>query len=294
MLQLTTGVRAEEVRQAAKHVLFVEGSGEHALDVTVLSNLFADTSLTIKALGASFSVKSAAQALHPHHPSYYFLIDRDHTPNAIVDKYWADFPDPAKHNLLMWRKRELESYFLDANYITESKFCVKSVDQVQECLIESASQRIFMDAANAVVVEIRDQLKARWIETFISPTQLSSADTARKALVDRSEFSKKAKDVAECMSIQALEECFDKKLSHFLGDESSPLCGHGTWEALMSAKPLFNSIVNKCFKVQDASGNQIQGDKASHQIAKQLLKPSLTSLPSDFRQLHEIISKRMI
>ena len=69
--------RPEEVLSGGQHVLYVEGKDNNALDIKVLSELL-DPPLQIKALGPSFSVKSVAQALYPYHPTYYFLIDRDH------------------------------------------------------------------------------------------------------------------------------------------------------------------------------------------------------------------------
>ena len=72
MLGVRTGIRPESVRFQAGHVLFVEGKDENALDPKVLSELF-DHHLRIEPLGPAFSVKSVAEALHPHHPTYYFL-----------------------------------------------------------------------------------------------------------------------------------------------------------------------------------------------------------------------------
>ena len=77
MLSVRTGIRPEEVRHQAQHVLFVEGNDANALDPTVLKELF-DSRIRIEPLGASLSVKSVAEALYPHHPTYYFLIDRDY------------------------------------------------------------------------------------------------------------------------------------------------------------------------------------------------------------------------
>ncbi len=42
-------------------------------------------------MGACDNVRSTAQALVREHPSYYFIIDRDDYPAAMVEKYWANF-----------------------------------------------------------------------------------------------------------------------------------------------------------------------------------------------------------
>lgn len=126
MVSIKTNIRPEEVRHKSQHVLFVEGSDIDSVDPTVLSELF-NNILTVKPLGASFHIKSAAEALYTHHPTYYFLIDRDHHDEKIVDEYWSTFPDPEKCNLLIWRRREIENYFLDPEYLGRSEYC--RVDQ---------------------------------------------------------------------------------------------------------------------------------------------------------------------
>ena len=113
MIGVRAGVGADAVRFDARHVLFVEGGGAEAIDPTVLRALLGSL-LRIEPLGASFSVTSAAEALHPFHPDYYFLIDRDHHDDDFVERSWANFPDAGSQNLLVWRKREIENYFLDS------------------------------------------------------------------------------------------------------------------------------------------------------------------------------------
>ena len=82
MLGVRTGIRPESVRFQAGHVLFVEGKDENALDPKVLSELF-DHHLRIEPLGPAFSVKSVAEALHPHHPTYIGLTHAELKKGAI-------------------------------------------------------------------------------------------------------------------------------------------------------------------------------------------------------------------
>lgn len=76
-MRVNTGIRSEEVRLQGQHVLFVEGSDGESVDPKVLNELFSN-GIRIEPLGPSFSVRSVAEALQPYHPTYYFLIDRDH------------------------------------------------------------------------------------------------------------------------------------------------------------------------------------------------------------------------
>ena len=112
MIRVKSPVGPDEVRFDAGHVLFVEGRGDDAIDPTVLRVLLGDQ-LRIEPLGASFSVTSVAEALHQFHPNYYFLVDRDHHDYDFVEQCWSNFPEAGKRNLLVWRQREIENYFLD-------------------------------------------------------------------------------------------------------------------------------------------------------------------------------------
>ena len=102
MISVKKSIRSEEIRFRGEHILFVEGKDKNAVDPKVLSQLF-DNKIRVEPLGASFSVKSVSEALYLHHPSYYFLIDRDHQDDDFVQKCWKNFPAPETHNLLIWR-----------------------------------------------------------------------------------------------------------------------------------------------------------------------------------------------
>ncbi len=89
-MEVRTGVSPEAVNQAATHTLFVEGSGSDAIDPRALMRLLRGSDIAVRALGPSFHIKSAAQALHPHHPNYYFVVDRDHHDDTAVDTAWGE------------------------------------------------------------------------------------------------------------------------------------------------------------------------------------------------------------
>ena len=149
MLQIRTGVRPEEVRAGGEHVLFVEGSEDGSLDQAVLRVLLSRL-LRIETMGPSYSVKSAAQALSRHHPRYYFLIDRDHYDDGFVERCWRNFPDPDTDNLIVWRRREIENYFLDPLFLVESAYCHANENELMTTLIQAAQERLFLDVANYV------------------------------------------------------------------------------------------------------------------------------------------------
>jgi hypothetical protein len=58
-----------------------------------------------------------AHALYQYHHDYYFLIDRDHHNDEEIEQYWEKFPDESTDNPLIWRRREIENYFLIPEYL---------------------------------------------------------------------------------------------------------------------------------------------------------------------------------
>lgn len=99
MVDVRENPPAEAIRQSAQHVLFVEGQ-PGSIDQEAMQTFLGDL-VDIQPLGPAFHVGNAAQALHLFHPTYYFLIDRDHHSDADVQRSWDRFPDPATHNLLI-------------------------------------------------------------------------------------------------------------------------------------------------------------------------------------------------
>lgn len=112
-MKARTGGDASSVLQSAQHRVFVEGSNDEEIDPVVIRELLRANGLAqldVKPMGHCDNVRSAAQALIRHHPTYYFLIDRDDQDQPTVDRSWSDFPNPETHNIIIWRKRELENY----------------------------------------------------------------------------------------------------------------------------------------------------------------------------------------
>jgi hypothetical protein len=157
-MKVIKDARPEEVKQSARHILFVEGSGKTPIDPIILNTLLKD-SITVRPLGPSYHVKSVAEALYKEHPFYYFLIDRDHNSDTTVNKFWSNFPDPDQNNLLIWKRREIENYFLIPDYLMKSKYISVTKNQLESCLVDTCQKFIFFDIANQVITEIRETLK---------------------------------------------------------------------------------------------------------------------------------------
>lgn len=283
-----------EVEKKEQYKLYVEGNKEEDFDPSVLSALLQKIDVKVEPLGPSFEVQAVARAMLIGHEHYFFLIDRDHYDDKVVEKSWKNFPDPAASNLLIWRKRELENYFLDPEYLKKSQDMSCSEDKLRSLILDEAGKRIFFDAANLVIVKIREDIKIKWIECFEKPgNDFNDAKKALKKLLGRSEFPEKMKSVSKALDQKYIEKLFGEILEIFLDGKSKPEYGSGKWLEMMKGKEVLPTIINKCFKIKDNSGKALQGEMKMKEIGKALVRLPLDKQPQDFIELHGMISKQL-
>lgn len=293
MLSVRTGIRPEEVRHQAQHVLFVEGNDENALDPTVLKELL-DPRIRIESLGASFSVKSVAEALHLHHPTYYFLIDRDHYDNDFINRCWNNFPSPGTHNLLIWRRREVENYFLEPAYLVQSKFCKVKKDELERQVLQFANKRLFLDVANHVVISIREELKRNWIEKFSNPDEFSSKEMALEKLKRANEFEQHLTNVTNKVSVEEVECRFYECLAAMAPGQDQLAFGQGDWLDMVQGKSVLTQVINSgSFQVRTSDGTALQGREKFNEVVKDLLRQAEDVQPDDFVELKRLITRRI-
>lgn len=293
MISVKTGIRAEEVRLQSQHVLFVEGRDRDSVDPKVLDELF-ERSIRIEPLGPSYSVRSVAEALVSYHPTYYFLIDRDHHDNDFIDHCWGNFPDPTTHNLLVWRRREIENYFLESEYLFQSKFCRVSQDELERKVLQCASKRLFLDAANHVVTSIREELKRNWIQKFSNPAEFSSKETALQKLKSANEFDQHRTNVDQKVSADEVERRFHEYLGIMTGRQAQLAFGVGDWLHMVHGKKILAQVVNSsCFQVKATDGTPVTGPKKINEVVKDLLKKDPSIQPADFIALKQLIDTRV-
>lgn len=296
MPEIRVGPRAESVDFRAGVVLFVEGSLESdrpSLDVQVLADLMRPLDLRIEPLGPAFSLTSVAQALRNQHPNYYFVIDRDSRSEEYVENSWNGFLSPAKPNLAVWRKRELESYFLDPAYLSRSDYVVKKREDLEQNILAHARRRVFLDIANGVIETVRERLKKTWIRRLRNPDRVTSLSQAREIIAGKEEFLSRPNQVSHVLSRQSLNEVFDQIAKDFLGpDLRTDLdFSNGNWPNLISAKEVLHEVIRDCARAVDARGNVLQGSKAMSILARSLLRMPLEDQPEDFRKLYVLMKQ---
>jgi hypothetical protein len=289
LIRAETGTRPEEIRQAAEHTLFVEGLADDGFDSGVLLDLLWKTKITIRGLGPSRYVKAAADALHPNHPHYYFLIDRDHNSDEEVEKSWQKFPDPSFSNLLIWRKREIENYFLTPDYFLLSPYANTTKEAYETILCQEAAKQVFLDAANMVITTIREQLKQEWIAHFETIAGFENADAARTRLIQLPNWEAQRKKSEKLLKRDAIEKQFSEHIKNLLDGEPLPKLGKGRWLDLMHGKRLLKIMVSKCTHVTDRNGAVVNGKEKLRQFIRSLMELPFSQQPTDFQSLYNLM-----
>lgn len=287
-MRVTTGVRAEEVRQAARFTLFVEGS-EDGIDPTVLGELLG-TLIDVRALGGAEGIEAAARALHAHHPDYYFLVDRDHRESSYVERTWRRFPDPAQSNLLIWRRRELENYFIEPGYLSQCPYCLLSEEELTVRVLREASARLPLDAANLTIARIREKLRTKWIDFLRDPASYPTVEAARDLLGRLGEFTAKKRSTAQVLRLDRILRRFDDIVAAMTGGEAALEPGRGRWLELLNGKPIFRAVVHGGqFEAIATDGRRLDGRDLEREVVRSLLGLADAHQPVDFVAVRQMI-----
>jgi hypothetical protein len=293
MVSVKVGGPAQAVLQGAERVLFVEGK-PHGLDVAVLGELLSPR-VRVAPLGPSFSVRSVATALHAEHPNYWFVIDRDEWDDDAVEASWQSFPDPKQHNLLIWRRKELESYFLEPDWVVRSRYLKVGAneEQITSWLEKQASETVWLDASNLVIVWARNAVKRAPCELLdFQDVKGLDRQGVEARLLATPGLGNLASVSAAKADPEVLRAAYAEACTTLSGDVWPLSFNAGRWRDLIPAKALFRSLVNRWFKVPDlAKGGtaQLTGRDAESAVATDLLKNHQDSAPADLRALKQVL-----
>ena len=291
MIQATTGIQADEISFRSNHVLFVEGK-EDSTDVTVLARILP---IQVKPFGPSYNLKSAAEAFANVHPTYYFLIDRDHYSSEVVEKFWKNFPDAETPNLLIWRKKEIENYFLDSSFLCQSIYFdnKKQETDIQKNVIKNAKRFLYMAVANQVIISVREELKTNWINIFRNQDDFRDESTSLSMLLACKDFSAFPTEVAKKLTKEELQNRFKKYLLLMTDGEHDLKWDKGLWRDMIPGKAILHSVLgSNLFTVVDRKGKKLTGTEKESEIIKDLLS-SKKKLPDDFSKLKKLLEERV-
>jgi hypothetical protein len=297
-MRLLRGRNAEDILQGASHRVFVEGSHDEEIDPIVIKELLRSNGLAqvdVQPMGGCDNVRSAAQALIRPHPTYYFLIDRDDQDESIVERSWSNFPDLNTHNMLIWRKRELENYFIDPSYIEKSQYLKKGLSgsRLKQRILDACNRRIFLDAANLTLAALKRGIRGDFPCDFGDPQQFQTVEEGARQLQEYGQFQDIGNSVADFFTKDRINNIYAEFVGELSGGVLPLQYDTGSWLERMSGKEIFRSIANECFKVVAVNGTTLQGKEQNKEIAKDLLALPLTEQPEDFQQLFALLEKRV-
>ena len=297
MTNIIKNPRPTDVLQNSKHVLFVEGKDNQAFDPVVLSELFSEE-INIEALGSSPSIRSVAPALYAYHPTYYFLIDRDfHFTDEDINKHWEKFPSRETDNLLIWRRKEIENYFLDPQYLAASEYCKVSPETLKEKILHLAEQRVNLDAANYILINVREKIKKTSIKKISKKgNNFPDKESALQQLI--AELGKQPSAYNEIienhLSVKNIKEKFYETLESLKGKTKTLKFESGNWLQMMEGKEILNQVIDSSyFKVYYKNKKLAHGKEKIMKIIKKLLRSNSPFQPEDFNILQDLINKKI-
>ncbi len=294
----------DEIEQEASHKIFVEGN-KNSLDPTLLKILLAQNGLSnidVSPMGGCENIHGAALALYPHHSTYYFLIDRDHRTSEYVEKFWENFPNPDTHNLLIWRKHEFENYFINPDYIQQSKYLTVSNIKLKKNIQAACNQRIFLDAVNLTTRILDEKTQKISIPTFKATGQRKNCEiedfkdqkSGENQLLNLPHFLERSSEVTELLHTHNIQKIYSDHIQELTGGKFPLEYGIGTWLEEMAGKEILTEIFDSCFRVKEASGKTIQKPEFKYRyFIKDLLRKPLEQQPADFQQLVEKLKTKI-
>lgn len=278
-----------EISLGRSKILFVEGN-QGSIDLTVLEKL---VDITVKPIGCSSGISSASRAFRGVAPGYYFLIDRDGIGDALVEKSW-DLFRKGDGNLLIWRKKEIENYFLDPDFLVHSRYADKSKKlAMMDDVLNYARRSLYLTAVRNVIITIREELKADWIKAPSSTEDFPDEKSALGKLLSMPEFQSKATNTGKAVASHRLKQLFNEYLDLLRGDASELEWNVGEWISHIPGKKILHSLIhnNRYFKVLGKDGNPIEGKEKSVIVLNDLISMD-AHLPRDFKELRDLIKER--
>ncbi len=282
-MRVKRDIESSEVNFAAKHTLFVEGDHD-SVDRNVLEALL-EREIAVEGMGPSLHIRSVAKALHPFHPDYYFLIDRDHSSDEEVEATWLSFPNPDNHNLLIWRRRMIENYFIDPDFLAQSpRLKPKAMKQLSSKILGLCQKRLYLDLVKMVIIDIRETLKTSWITLPTNPELFPDAESARMFLLSHEALKMRATDTAQATSAAKIRELFDMKYHLLSNGKERLVYGEGDWIKHVDGKPVLNAIVHWGMHAGESDRDHLTS------TVTELVKIS-KNLPQDFIELKKLIRR---
>jgi hypothetical protein len=198
--------------------------------------------------------------------------------------------------LLIWRKRSIENYFLDIEWLSKSTLFVPTKRQyLVEKLERVARDRLFLDAANLTIVTARGTLFKNSIKFDSDLQRYRTLAEGLAALLARPEWKSTPKTIAKNFAPHKVKASYGEIVAEMLGPGmSAPRYGYGTWADKMDAKPLSEAVFNSsAFRVPSISGiRKLTAREKRSAIIRDLIESS-PELPNDFVELRKMLAMHL-
>lgn len=257
--------------------LFVEGK----FDEVVLNLLLAGCAVDVQPLGSCSVLKPVA-----HSPFIskddFFLIDHDQYP------YSSPFPTKLIWNqrLITWPKRELENYFLDADFLIQlpNDILNASKEKIEEHVLAICQKRLFFDVVEFVLKSLRMEMRKVWDQLGPVKDRCHKRDDALQALLNMEDWKTILKTTNQITEQDEIERRFNDYHKLMTGDSGETLTvGKGHWLSMISGQDVLNELVNNT--------GIFLNNVTVNDIAKQLLRVPNVILPGDFIDLRNTIKQ---
>ncbi len=249
--------------------------------------------LEIKPLGGAQNLIRAAEALKRVNPDNFFIIDRDYVCDDEVEKSWLEF-ESGESNILLWRRKEIENYFLDTELLSKLDYCKKTSKESIDQLIKSHVKKWkFITIGNYVLQEHNERIRSKACAKNMSlpvDQSIKKADALASRIagewqdVALDELMKEltSKEKIMCLVEQYSNEIFESAKKDKIGEDQ--------WRKAVKGKEIVVEILGeKHFGFPQKSKNQ-NIKSIMFEVIDNIKKEKLAH---DFNQLSDIMEKRL-
>ncbi|MDI9349709.1 MAG: hypothetical protein QM537_06875 [Candidatus Symbiobacter sp.] len=276
MVKLSTNNVAEQTDNNT-HKVYVEG----VFDALIVREILKKINFLhpVYHLGGSKIVKGVSNVLLKNHNNCHFIIDRDHHEDNEVNQSWENFTG-IDGGVIIWKKREIENYFLDAHYLCNAIGLKpkQTTDSVHKKICTLAEQSFYMMAANKTIQEFR----SLYFGTLKVHSEFSDYIKFKSKESSLDEIINTAKEMKENINLSTINS-YDFEFN-FLENYTYIKCDfpkkNGVWLDRIYAKNVLSQLGNQIF----------YNDQDKNKIFSDLISRVVTEEPEDFINLRKIFS----
>lgn len=279
------------------YTLFVEGSKD-SIDVEIMRRILNGIGIYVLPLGSSSNLRSLAEKLSDSNRNICFLIDRDHRSIDYVTDLRSKFSNGTT-NLIIWKKREFENHFIDAEFLSKSQYA-KDKKGIEDFILEEAQKRIFLDAVDFAFFALgqeflnnRGYLSAKKVlsDKFNTET-ITTADMAISQMRS-ADFSAFATSIENLIKVENLISEFKSQLVRISCNHDNLSYKDKSWMENMRGKKILNSVINsKNFSFKGQRSKFLKSEKKEIEVVWEIMSRNENDIPADIMEVAEMIENR--